>query len=317
MDLKQLVREMGLKARAAAFELAAADSAAKDRALEAVAAALEAERELIRRQNERDLEAGAKAGLSPAMLDRLRLTDPRITAMIAGVREVIALPDPVGAVYDERVRPNGLRIHRLRVPIGVIGIIYESRPNVTVDASALTLKSGNAVVLRGGSEAIHSNLALAGVMSRAIESAGLPAATVQLVPTTDREAVGAMLRLDDLIDLIIPRGGKESDPSGGGAEHDPGNQALQRDLPRLCRWRGRPEDGRRDRPQRQGAAAGGLQRDGDPAGGPGGRPGVPAARCWRACARPGFSSRAMRPPAPSTRRSGRPPRRTGAPSTWT
>jgi glutamate-5-semialdehyde dehydrogenase len=200
---------MGEKARNSAAKLALATASGKNAALESVAEALEKDKSLIVAENEKDLAQGEKDGLSAAMLDRLRLNEKRIRAMIDGVGEVARLEDPVGKVYDERIRPNGLRIHRLKVPIGVIGIIYESRPNVTVDASALTLKSGNAVILRGGREAIKSNLALAGVMSRAIESAGLPAASVQLIPTTDREAVGELLRLEGLVDLIIPRGGEE------------------------------------------------------------------------------------------------------------
>jgi glutamate-5-semialdehyde dehydrogenase len=180
----------------------------KNAALEAVAVALEESREEIQTENRKDLEAGKANGLTGAMLDRLELTDKRIDSMIAGVRDVINLADPVGHVYDQRTRPNGLNIYRQRVPIGVIGIIYESRPNVTVDAGALTLKAGNAVILRGGSEAIHSNMVLAGTMSAAVEKSGLPSATVQLVPTTDREAVGALLTLDKYVDLIIPRGGE-------------------------------------------------------------------------------------------------------------
>ena len=209
MNVKELVRSMGEKARNSAAKLALATASGKNAALESVAEALEKDKSLIVAENEKDLAQGEKDGLSAAMLDRLRLNEKRIRAMIDGVGEVARLEDPVGKVYDERIRPNGLRIHRLKVPIGVIGIIYESRPNVTVDASALTLKSGNAVILRGGREAIKSNLALAGVMSRAIESAGLPAASVQLIPTTDREAVGELLRLEGLVDLIIPRGGEE------------------------------------------------------------------------------------------------------------
>ena len=206
--VKEMVHLLGKGAREAAMVLASATVEGKNKALEAVAAALEANTAGIQAENEKDLAKGAENGLSTAMLDRLRLNDKRMKSMIDGVREVMKLSDPVGRVYDERIRPNGLKIYRMRVPIGVIGIIYESRPNVTVDASALTLKSGNAVILRGGSEAINSNLALAKVMSEAIDSAGLPASSVQLVPTTDREAVGEMLKMDDRIDLIIPRGGE-------------------------------------------------------------------------------------------------------------
>ena len=207
-SIKEMVYLLGKKAREAAAVLASATDREKNKALEAVAAALEANTAALQAENEKDLAKGAESGLSSAMLDRLRLNDKRMKSMIDGVRDVVKLGDPVGRAYDQRVRPNGLKIYRMRVPIGVIGIIYESRPNVTVDASALTLKSGNAVILRGGSESISSNLALAKVMSEAIASAGLPAASVQLVPTTDREAVGLMLKMDEKIDLIIPRGGE-------------------------------------------------------------------------------------------------------------
>ena len=207
-SIKEMVYLLGKKAREAAAVLASATDREKNKALEAVAAALEANTAALQAENEKDLAKGAESGLSGAMLDRLRLNDKRMKSMIDGVRDVVKLGDPVGRAYDQRVRPNGLKIYRMRVPIGVIGIIYESRPNVTVDASALTLKSGNAVILRGGSESISSNLALAKVMSEAVASAGLPAASVQLVPTTDREAVGLMLKMDEKIDLIIPRGGE-------------------------------------------------------------------------------------------------------------
>jgi glutamate-5-semialdehyde dehydrogenase len=206
--IKEMVHLLGKGAREAAAVLVSATAEEKNKALEAVAVALEENTDGIQAQNEKDLAKGAENGLSTAMLDRLRLNDKRMKSMIEGVREVMKLNDPVGRVYDERIRPNSLKIYRMRVPIGVIGIIYESRPNVTVDASALTLKSGNAVILRGGSEAINSNLALAKVVADAIASAGLPASSVQLVPTTDREAVGEMLKMDDRIDLIIPRGGE-------------------------------------------------------------------------------------------------------------
>ncbi|MCE5272673.1 glutamate-5-semialdehyde dehydrogenase [bacterium] len=209
MDINHLVRDICEKARAAALELGLATTGDKNRALEAIAVALEKDKAAIQAANREDLAAGEKAGLSAAMLDRLTLNDKRMAAMIQGVREVIALKDPVGKVFDSRVRPNGLKIYKLSVPIGVIGIIYESRPNVTVDASILTLKTGNAVILRGGSESIHSNLALAASIGAALEAAGLPRASIQVLPTTDRAAVGALLKMDDLVDLIIPRGGEE------------------------------------------------------------------------------------------------------------
>jgi len=208
MNIKEMVKDMGVKAREAATLLARATTEEKNRALEAVARALEENTPAIQQENLKDLEKAEAGGLSAAMIDRLRLNDERMKSMIHGVRDVTRLEDPVGKVYDRRTRPNGLEIHRMRVPIGVIGIIYESRPNVTVDAGALTLKTGNAVILRGGSEAVNSNLALARAMTEGIKSAGLPGAAVQVVATTDRRAVGELLVLDELIDLIIPRGGE-------------------------------------------------------------------------------------------------------------
>jgi glutamate-5-semialdehyde dehydrogenase len=209
MDVSRLVRDICVSAREASLSLARASTADKDRALDAIAAGLERDRTVIQAENEKDLAHGRQASLSAAMLDRLRLDDKRMKAMIQGVHEVIALKDPVGRVFDSRVRPNGLKIYKLSVPIGVIGIIYESRPNVTVDASILTLKTGNAVILRGGSESINSNLALDATMGAALESAGLPRGSIQVLPTTERAAVGALLKMDDLVDLIIPRGGEE------------------------------------------------------------------------------------------------------------
>ncbi len=208
MSLKEMVKDMAVKSREAAVLLAGAGTEEKNRALEAVARALEDKASAIRQENRKDLERAEAEGLSTAMIDRLRLDDKRMRSMIEGVRDVARLEDPVGKAYDRRTRPNGLVIYRMRVPIGVIGIIYESRPNVTVDASALTLKTGNAVILRGGSESINSNLVLGRVMAEAIKSTGLPEAAVQVVSTTDREAVGELLVLDSLIDLIIPRGGE-------------------------------------------------------------------------------------------------------------
>ncbi|MGB9691836.1 MAG: glutamate-5-semialdehyde dehydrogenase [Candidatus Sumerlaeaceae bacterium] len=205
---RQMLVEIGKKARKAAARLGCLSPAAKNRALAAIADMLVARCESIKQANARDLEAGQAKGLSAAMLDRLMLDDKRILAMAAALQQVAQLEDPVGEIYDMHVRPNGLRVGRMRVPIGVIGIIYESRPNVTVDAGALCIKSGNAVILRGGSEAFHSNQALAAIMDDAAQSAGLPEGSVQLVPTTDRAAVEAMLTLSEFIDLIIPRGGR-------------------------------------------------------------------------------------------------------------
>ncbi len=206
--MEQLIQSLGRQAREAARGLARASTAAKDAALEAIAQALLDEAEAILAANAHDLEAGMAAGLDAAMLDRLTIDQKRIQAMAEGVRQIIALPDPVGAIEGMTYRPSGIQVGRMRVPLGVIGIIYESRPNVTVDAAALCLKSGNACILRGGSEALHSNRALAACIQNGLRAAGLPQAAVQIIPTSEREAVGAMLRAQGLIDVIIPRGGK-------------------------------------------------------------------------------------------------------------
>ncbi len=199
---------LGRSARTAAQTLAVMPTAAKAAALRAAAAAIRADADPILTANARDIAAAETNGLSGAMLDRLRLDPARLEAMAAGVEAVAALPDPVGDVIDRSERPNGLTLSRVRVPIGVIGIIYESRPNVTADAGALAVMAGNAAILRGGSEAIHSNRAIHAVMARGLSSAGLPEGAVQLIQTTDRAAVGAMLAAEGMIDLIVPRGGK-------------------------------------------------------------------------------------------------------------
>ena len=203
-----LIAAMAARARDAAGILSRTPSADKERALRAAADALRAAAPAILAANAADLARAEAAGLSGAMLDRLRLDDARVAAMADGVATVAGLADPVGQVIDAVTRPNGLALSRVRVPIGVIGIIYESRPNVTADAAALCLRSGNAVILRGGSEAIESNRAIHAAMIAGIEAGGLPNAAVQLVQTTDRAAVGAMLAADGAIDLIVPRGGK-------------------------------------------------------------------------------------------------------------
>ncbi len=195
-------------ARAAARSLRSASTTAKNRALEAIAAALEREQGPVLAANGKDMEAGRAAGLSEAMLDRLLLNEQRLKAMAADVRTVAALPDPVGESFDAHALPNGMRVERRRVPLGVIGCVYESRPNVTVDIAVLCLKSGNAVVLRGGKEAIHSNAALGRLVREAIASAGITAEAVQLVEDTDRAVVDQMIRLNEYLDLFIPRGGE-------------------------------------------------------------------------------------------------------------
>jgi glutamate-5-semialdehyde dehydrogenase len=195
-------------ARAASRTLATAPTSTKNAALLALAELLTASTDRIVRENARDLEVAEQSGLSAALVDRLRLDAPRIQGMASGVREVVQLPDPVGRIEGIERRPSGIEVGRMRIPLGVIAIIYESRPNVTVDAAALTLKSGNVVLLRGGSEALHSNRVLTALCQEAIRSAGLPAACVGFIDTTDRAAVATLLRQDRHIDLVIPRGGE-------------------------------------------------------------------------------------------------------------
>jgi len=207
-DVAAYMRDLGERARVASRALARAATAAKDLALLAIASDLDREREALAAANGADLQAGAAKGLDEALLDRLALTSPRIDAMIEGLRQVASLPDPVGAVTDLNYRPSGIQVGRMRVPLGVVGIIYESRPNVTADAAALCLKSGNATLLRGGSEAMHSNQAIAASVRRGLASAGLPADGVQVVATTDRAAVGALVGMPEYVDVVIPRGGK-------------------------------------------------------------------------------------------------------------
>lgn len=199
---------LGQAAREASRVIARASTAQKNRALNAAADALDADREALAAANQRDLDAGRANGLEPALLDRLALTPARIDGMIAGLRQVAGLPDPVGAIRDMSYRPSGIQIGKMRVPLGVIGIIYESRPNVTIDAASLCLKSGNVTILRGGSEAIHSNRAIAACIQRGLATADLPPAVVQVVETTDREAVGALISMPQFVDVIVPRGGR-------------------------------------------------------------------------------------------------------------
>jgi len=206
--LEDAVLDIAQRARSAARRLATISSGEKDSALKLMADNLRAQAPVILDRNSTDVERAKQAKLSSAMIDRLTLTEDRIEAMAAGLEEIANLPDPVGEVMRMWKRPNGLRIGKVRVPIGVIGFIYESRPNVTVDAAGLCVKSGNAIVLRGGSEAIESNSAIADVIATSLAQAGLPQDSVQLIRVTDRAAVGAMLKLDEYIDLIIPRGGK-------------------------------------------------------------------------------------------------------------
>jgi len=207
-DVARLMGEIGAAARAAQRVLALASTEAKNKALIATAESLRRRKNGILSENAKDMAAGAKKGLSAAMLDRLELNDERVEGMASGLEEIAALDDPIGTLLEERKRPNGLIIQRVRVPLGVIGVIYESRPNVTADAGSLCLKAGNAAILRGGSESFHSSRAIMAALADGLKASGLPKAAIQLVPTTDRAAVGEMLTMTDFIDVIVPRGGK-------------------------------------------------------------------------------------------------------------
>ncbi|MDR9425839.1 MAG: glutamate-5-semialdehyde dehydrogenase [Marinobacter sp.] len=208
MDVAAYMTELGQQARAAAREVARSATAVRNQALLATAEALDAARNELAKANDKDLENGRASGLDAAMLDRLELTPARIDTMIEGLRQVATLPDPVGEITDMTYRPSGIQVGKMRVPLGVIGIIYESRPNVTVEAASLCLKSGNATILRGGSEAIHSNQAIAGCLMRGLAEVGLPETAVQVVKTTDRAAVGELITMPEYVDVIVPRGGK-------------------------------------------------------------------------------------------------------------
>ena len=208
LDIPQYMRSVGVRARAAARAMGCADPGKKDAALRAIAAAIEADAATLRTENGKDLESGRQHGLDAALLDRLELNDARIASMAEGLREIALLPDPVGSITDMNYRPSGIQVGRMRVPLGVIGIIYESRPNVTADAAGLCLKSGNAAILRGGSEAIHSNQAISRCIHQGLAEAGLPADAVQVIETTDRAAVGELVRMQEYVDVIVPRGGK-------------------------------------------------------------------------------------------------------------
>ncbi|OZB55167.1 MAG: glutamate-5-semialdehyde dehydrogenase, partial [Thiomonas sp. 15-63-373] len=207
-QIHTLMADLGARARAASRDMARASTAAKDRALVALAAAIRAHRPALQDANLRDLHAAREAGLEAAFVDRLTLSDKVVEQMAQSCEQVAALADPIGGIDGVRRRPSGISVGQMRVPLGVFGMIYESRPNVTIEAASLAIKSGNAVILRGGSEAIHSNRALADLVAQALQTAGLPADAVQLVPTTDRAAVGALITMPQFVDVIIPRGGK-------------------------------------------------------------------------------------------------------------
>jgi glutamate-5-semialdehyde dehydrogenase len=208
MSIKSTILEMAKEARTASMEIARCPSNKKNEVLLKIADNIEARATYIQEENQKDLAMAKEMGLSDAMMDRLTVTDATVTSMAKGLREVSRLNDPVGSTSKSWLRPNGLEVSRMRIPLGVIGIIYESRPNVTIDAAGLCLKAGNAVILRGGSEALHSNQALAGIISQALAETGLPEKAVQVVPIRDREAVKILLNQEEFIDLIIPRGGE-------------------------------------------------------------------------------------------------------------
>lgn len=208
MDIKNYMQDLGRQARAASRRLASASTAEKNAALLHLAAAIRRDKAALLAANAEDLAAARASGLEPAMVDRLTLTDKGVDNMAEGVEQVAKLPDPIGEMGEFKFRPSGIQVGKMRVPLGVIGIIYEARPNVTADAAALCLKSGNAAILRGGSEAIHCNRAIAALIDEALLAAGLPAEAVQVVATTDRAAVGELITMREFVDVIVPRGGK-------------------------------------------------------------------------------------------------------------
>jgi glutamate-5-semialdehyde dehydrogenase len=208
MDIKNYMQQLGQGARAASRQMAKADTAVKNKALLTIAAAIRREKEALLAANRQDMGAAKAAGMDPAMLDRLALSEKSIATMAEGLEQIATLPDPIGEISDMKYRPTGIQVGKMRVPLGVIGIIYEARPNVTVDAAGLCIKSGNAAILRGGSEAIHCNRALAALVHEGLEAAGLPHGAVQVVETTDRAAVGELITMKQYVDVIVPRGGK-------------------------------------------------------------------------------------------------------------
>jgi glutamate-5-semialdehyde dehydrogenase len=208
MDIKQYMQQVGQQARAASRAMARADTGTKNRALLTIAAAIRRDKEKLLAANLADLDAARAAGMEAAMLDRLALSEKAVATMAEGLEQIASLADPIGEITDLKFRPSGIQVGRMRVPLGVIGIIYEARPNVTVDAAGLCIKSGNACILRGGSEAIQCNQALAALVHEGLEAAGLPKAAVQVVETTDRAAVGELITMKEYVDVIVPRGGK-------------------------------------------------------------------------------------------------------------
>ncbi|HZW23795.1 glutamate-5-semialdehyde dehydrogenase [Noviherbaspirillum sp.] len=208
MDIKTYMNDVGQRARKASRAMAKADTGAKNKALSLIAAAIRRDADALRAANRKDLEAARANGLAEAMIDRLTLSDKAIATMAEGLEQIVSLPDPIGEISNMKYRPTGIQVGQMRVPLGVIGIIYEARPNVTVDAAGLCIKSGNATILRGGSEAIHCNQALAKLVKEGLDGAGLPQDAVQIVETTDRAAVGELITMPQYVDVIVPRGGK-------------------------------------------------------------------------------------------------------------
>ena len=208
MDIQEYMSHVGRAARKASRAMAKADTSAKNRALELIAAGIRRDAALLTAANQKDLDAARTQGLAAAMVDRLTLSEKAIATMAEGLEQIAALPDPIGEISNMKYRPTGIQVGQMRVPLGVIGIIYEARPNVTIDAAGLCIKSGNATILRGGSEAIHCNQALAKLVKEGLSGAGLPAEAVQIVETTDRAAVGALITMPEYVDVIVPRGGK-------------------------------------------------------------------------------------------------------------
>ena len=265
-DLAATMAAIGRRAREAAAALALASAEAKVAALRAAAAAVRAQANEILAANADDLAAARRAGIGGALLDRLALDPKRLEAVAKGLEDIAALPDPVGRTLAEWTRPNGLHISRVSVPLGVIGIIYESRPNVTADAGGLALKSGNAAILRGGSESFHSSRALVAALRDGLRAAGLPEDAIQLVPTRDRAAVGMMLKMSGAIDMIVPRGGASLIERVQRESRIPVIAHLEGLCHTYIHARRRPGKGARDRAQRQDAAGVDLRRDRDPAG---------------------------------------------------
>ena len=260
--LEQTIVSMAQDARIASFSLMSLSSERKNAVLKRMADLLQSEKDYIQAENDKDLLRGREKGLSAAMLNRLELSDAVMAAMIAGLNEICLLADPVGEIRDLVKRPNGLMVGRMRVPLGVIAMIYESRPNVTVDAAALCLKTGNAILLRGGSEAIHSNMALAKILQEALAAEEIDEHAIQVIPVTDRQAVNVMLAQEQYIDLVIPRGGESLIRFVAETSKIPVLKHYKGVCHIFRRQGRRPRQGDTDYPQLEGPASGSLQRPG-------------------------------------------------------